>query len=299
MWTGRLLSKRPAAPVIALVISAAGACRPRETTTQPAASSSADRSLATRAAVSAPAPRRAIRVVSAAPLEPLRGNWLEPLPLPDGAFAYVAPPLGAREPRPLLVAVHGAGDRPEWACGGWRLAASEYAFVVCPRGSPTDGERFAWDKPETIASAVERALAGTRARYGEYVANGPVLYLGFSQGATLAERALLGESRFSRVALAEGGYGLVQSAPFLARLRANGTERVMCVCGSPACFAAAQRAELALGRAGIAAQVKGDARAGHNLNQRMQVALQAAWPRFVDGLPNWSGFADYLARRKR
>ncbi|HEY1532616.1 MAG TPA: hypothetical protein VGF76_01315, partial [Polyangiaceae bacterium] len=61
-------------------------------------------------------------------------SWLEELPLEDGNLAYVMPPIGAREPRPLMVGVHGAGDRADWDCGGWRLGASEYPFVVCPQG---------------------------------------------------------------------------------------------------------------------------------------------------------------------
>src|SRR5688572_16707083 len=80
-------------------------------------------STAPRASASATTPA----VMSSAPpppsLPPLTGaSWLEELPLSDGSLAYVAPPVGAREPRPLIVAVHGAGDRANWACGGWRLA---------------------------------------------------------------------------------------------------------------------------------------------------------------------------------
>src|SRR5687767_4566662 len=101
---------------------------------------------------SAPKPDQApaVSAASSAPipteLPPLENvSWLEELPLSDGSVGYVAPPVGAREPRPLIVAVHGAGDRANWACGGWRLAASAYAFVVCPSGLPMGAERFGWD----------------------------------------------------------------------------------------------------------------------------------------------------------
>lgn len=243
-----------------------------------------------------PEPKGAPSPTSA--LAPLVGSWLETLPLDDKGLAYVTPPVGAREPRPLIVAIHGAGDRPEWACGGWRLAASEYAFVVCPRGLPMGADRFAWDQPKTIATSVAASIAAVRAHFGAYVADGPVIYAAFSQGATLAERALLDEARaYPRVALAEGGYALLQDGRFLRRLKDHGTERALVVCGSPACFTTARRAESALKRAGLEARVAGDAVAGHNLNQRMQVALRAAWPAFVDGLPNWVGFPRYLEAR--
>ncbi|HET9953528.1 MAG TPA: hypothetical protein VFQ61_03440 [Polyangiaceae bacterium] len=236
-----------------------------------------------------------------ATLAPLRDvSWLEPLPLEGGELAYVTPALGAREPRPLMVGVHGAGDRPEWACGGWRLAASEYAFVVCPRGLPMGSQRFAWDAPRTIAERVRLAIQAVKQRYGTHVAEGPTLYVGFSQGATLAEAALLAEpGRFPNVALAEGGYNLLRDAGFLDRLHGQGTSRLLGICGSNACFATLRSAASHVSRAGIEFQVAGDPLSGHNLNQRMQDALQQAWPNFVRGLPNWAGFPAYLERRRR
>ena len=49
-------------------------------------------------------------------------------------YGMVTVPLGAREPRPLVVALHGGSDRPEWACSAWRSISEGHAFVVCPRG---------------------------------------------------------------------------------------------------------------------------------------------------------------------
>jgi len=231
-------------------------------------------------------------------LPPLVANWVEPLPLADGNLAYVMPPIGAREPRPLIVGVHGAGDRPDWACGGWRLGESEYAFIVCPQGLKLDPLRFAWDSPQTITRRVESALRAVRERFGAYIAEGPVLYVGFSQGATLAGPVLLAEpNRFPVVALAEGGYGLLRDPSFLRRLRENGTSRVMIVCGSAACFQTASSVAPHFARAGLELLTAGDAHAGHNLNQPMQRALRASWPAFVSGLPNWQDFPAYLRAR--
>lgn len=217
--------------------------------------------------------------------------WIEHLELPDGHEAYVCPPLAAREPRPLIVAVHGAGDRAEWACGGWRMVASEYAFVVCPQGSKMDATRFAWDSAETIRRRVESATVAARARFGQYIAEGPTLYVGFSQGATLAGPTLLDPAQsFPFIGLAEGGYGLVRDRAFLGKLKARGVESVLLACGTPACFASMRRAAENLNSAGIPALIAGDATAGHNLNREMQAGLQKVWPDFVAGLPNWRGF---------
>lgn len=282
----RLLRSSPAARLLPLVCALA-ACRASNAAPEEAPRAAPSQSSVTNPDRDAKQPSR---------LPPLHANWLEALPLEAGAVAYVTPPLGTREERPLMVAVHGAGDRPEWACGGWRLAASEYAFVVCPRGLPMGADRFAWDQPATIQKAVERSVAAARSRFGAYIADGPTIYVGFSQGATLAARALLDESRaYARVALAEGGYGLLRDARFLSQLKAHGTERALLVCGSAACFTTARSAEPALRRAGLEPQIAGDPVAGHNLNERMQVALRTAWPSFVQGLPNWSSFPTYLA----
>jgi len=238
----------------------------------------------------------AARAPGESPLPPLdHVSWLEQLPLADGNHAVIAPPVGAREPRPLIVAVHGAGDRADWACGGWRLAASEYAFVVCPEGLKFDAQRFAWDSPRTIQRRVDAAIDAARARFGPYIARGPLLYAGFSQGATLARDALLEiPGRFTAVALAEGGYELLHDVGFLQKLAAAGTTRLMIVCGSDACFRTANSVKSAVARAGIEPVIAGDPRSGHNLNERMQEALRVRFPEVVAASSNWSKFPDFL-----
>jgi predicted esterase len=247
-------------------------------------------------AISAPLASATAPVVSAsaaAKLPPLSGvAWIERLELEGGHEAFVCPPIGAREPRPVIVAVHGAGDRAEWSCGGWRMVAGQYAFVVCPQGMKVDSMRFAWDSAETIRRRVESALSAARARFGQYFAEGPTLYAGFSQGATLAGATLLDPAQsFPFVVLAEGGYGLVQNRAFLGKLKAHGVESVLLACGTPGCFTTMRAAEPSLRAAGIQALIGGDPKSGHNLNGEMQAGLQKVWPELVAGLPNWRGFS--------
>jgi len=262
----------------------------------PALTSTARASVsAAQSASAAPNPTSAAPVASAptrSELAPLLGvAWIERLELEDKHEAYVCPPIGARERRPLIVAVHGAGDRAEWACGGWRMVAGEYAFVVCPQGRKMDPSRFAWDSEETIRKRVASAIAAARARFGEYIAEGPTLYVGFSQGATLAGPTLLDPAQsFPFIALAEGGYDLLRNRAFLGKLKARGVESVLLACGTPACFASMRAIEPNLSAAGIQALIGGDAKSGHNLNGEMQAGLQKVWPEFVAGLPNWRGY---------
>jgi predicted esterase len=228
-----------------------------------------------KSATPVPAPSHA-PAASAKPLAPLRGNWLEGL---GASGSVLTLPLGASEPRPVILGVHGAGDRPEWSCGGWRLASGATTFVLCPRGSKMDAQRFAWASSKAIERALEAALSELKRRYPTYLASAPWIYAGFSQGATLSEPILLARAaEFPIAILAEGGYALSQSASFASAYYAAGGRRVVLVCGSRSCFSSAARAKPVLERAALQVLVVGDALAGHNLNERMQVALQRAWP---------------------
>ncbi len=224
-------------------------------------------------------------------LSPLQGDWLERIELPNHQLVFVAPPVGARAPRPIVVAVHGAGDRPDWACGGWRLGTEAFAFVVCPQGSPMAGQTFGWSDDRALLLAVDRALLAVRERYGAHVANVPAIYAGFSQGATLAAKTLLARARdFPLAVFAEGGYGTTVDAGFAKKYRAAGGQRVLLVCGNPDCFEHSRRAARVLEAAGIDTTAAGDAKSGHNLNEPMQRALREIWPAFVQGVAGWEDY---------
>src|SRR5512143_1203126 len=65
---------------------------------------------------------------------PLGGPWQIDVEDNGRKLGAISIPLGAREPRPIVVALHGAADKPGWACGEWRAIVDAYPFVVCPRG---------------------------------------------------------------------------------------------------------------------------------------------------------------------
>jgi predicted esterase len=218
-------------------------------------------------------------------LPALRGEWLERFNAGDREV-IVTPPLGAIAKSRLIVAVHGAGDRPEWACGGWRLASQASAFVVCPRGSKSSAEKLAWTSPQQLAQNVAAALDATLPRYERYIDTDAFIFAGFSQGATLAEPFLRqNAARFPIAILAEGGYDTARSPAFARAFQEAGGRRIALVCGSQACFRSAARSKPVLERAGLEVLVIGDAKAGHNLNERMQRSLQSAWPDISAPLP--------------
>src|SRR5262245_2305001 len=68
--------------------------------------------------------------VSTPALAPLVAeSWLITLPAEGFEDVFTSVPLGAAEPRPVVVALHGIQDRAEWACGEWRGAAGPHPFV--------------------------------------------------------------------------------------------------------------------------------------------------------------------------
>ncbi|WP_394829776.1 hypothetical protein [Pendulispora albinea] len=242
----------------------------------------------------APPNSASVRDASPARLAPLGdAAWIEPLDLGNGDFAVVTVPLGATEPRPLMLAVHGAGDRPEWACGGWRLGTNAYPFIVCPRGTPLGSNSYAWSSWQQIERIALSALDHVRRRFGAYIAEGPVAYAGFSQGATAAAPLLLRHaSDFHPIILAEGAYASTTSADFARSLANHGARTIILVCGTAHCFANAARARPILERAKLTVFVGGDASSGHNLNLAMQNALRRSWKGWFAAEPAWSGFLD-------
>src|SRR5262249_55456731 len=89
-------------------------------------------------------------------------SWKIDLPVQGFGEATVSVPLGATEARPLLIALHGNFDRPEWQCGTWRGITHGYPFIVCPRGvprsdSPADSKRFTYQNPSRTAEELKAA----------------------------------------------------------------------------------------------------------------------------------------------
>lgn len=157
-------------------------------------------------------PRRQAAEVSSAPavarLAPLIAkSWLVDLDVPGFGSAKLAVPVGARQPRPIVIALHGSADRPEWACGAYRGIVGGKPFVLCPRGvkrkdlSASD-DRYTFGSADDTSRELRAALTALKSEYGAYVAAGPVTLAGFELGADHAAQIALQEpSFFSRLVL--------------------------------------------------------------------------------------------------
>jgi pimeloyl-ACP methyl ester carboxylesterase len=210
--------------------------------------------------------------------------------------ATVTVPLGATSPRPIVVALQGSADRPEWQCGTWHGIARGNAFVLCPRGKPASNglgapERFTLGTAEETERELRAALGALKKRFGAWVASGSVVLAGFERGAALALAVMKQEpSFFSKLVLVDGGAGQLSSA--LAQVFAEGRgERVLLVCSTAACSSETARARLFLHRVGVHAVAVDAGRHGPSLDAVTASAIARAWPAFVAGDPRWASVA--------
>lgn len=155
-------------------------------------------------------------------LEPLvASSWLVDLEVPGFGSAKLAVPLGAVNPRPIVIALHGSADRPEWSCSAFRGITGPAPFVLCPRGvsrRDVPGDRFTFVSTEQSSGELRASLASLKKRYGAYIAAGPAVIAGFEVGADHAAAIARQEPTFfSRVLLVEpspDGWSPSQAATF-------------------------------------------------------------------------------------
>jgi len=240
-------------------------------------------------------PPSALPSSSAAPaLAPLPG-FFEALPVAGHPDAWVSLPTGATSRRPVVVVIHGAGDRPDWQCGGWRRATSGFPFIVCPRGRVAPGEgvtpddvRYTLPGGKPLLAYVDGALAALASRYPGYVDPSTPLLAGFSLGSyAILQLAVDDPTRFPRIALIEGVTGGLDDARARAFLHGGGV-RVLFGCGQVGCRVAAKTAAARLsGRDHLDAHVA-FATVGHTFDPPLEDAVRAELPWLVDGDTRWA-----------
>jgi predicted esterase len=224
-------------------------------------------------------------------LRPLDG-FFEALPVPGHPDAWLSLPTGATSRRPVVVVLHGAGDRPDWQCGGWRHATGEYPFVVCPRGKidpqSTKGDiryTHVGDAPMLLAH-IDGALEALAARYPDYVDATTPLLAGFSLGAaqvvTLAVRL---PARFPRIALIEGATTSWSDTRVSAYLQSGG-QRMLFGCGQGLVRKTAETVAKRLIHLGLDTRVV-YANVGHTFDPPLEDAVHGELAWLVQGDERW------------
>jgi hypothetical protein len=191
------------------------------------------------------------------PLKPLESDPpIVPLDVPGSPRAVISVPLGARGPKPLVVATHGMWDPPEGLCDNWRWIVRDRAWVLCPRGPRRPDGNYRYSDGPSLAREIDAGIQALMARFPGYVDPGPVLYTGFSQGAILGVWIVTHDpARYPRAILTEGGEDRF-AAPGVARGYARGGGlRVLFACGLRSRVAGAEKAAAVLERAGVPSKV--------------------------------------------
>lgn len=222
-------------------------------------------------------------------LKPLRApEDIVALDVPGYLEAAVSVPRGATQPRPIVIALHGENDRPEWQCRAWRDISRGYPWVLCPRGalradSPASDRRFTYASLQEATRELRAALGALKDRYVYHVAPGPVVLVGFSLGAQYAARIAKQEpSFFSRVVLVEGGADQWASGVATLFQRGGGT-RVLFVCGRPECTTAAEERRAMSERLGLDGRVASVPGGGHVYDGTVAQALEKEYSWLVAG----------------
>jgi predicted esterase len=246
-----------------------------------------------------------------------------PLVVPGFGDAVVSAPAGATTPAPVLVAVLGIGDTPESQCAVWRELVGQRAFVLCPRGLPhfvpqepspieapegtTSSDQsadMAGSEPQADAGKVVQAgfypsdvasverevaagLGALRARYGRYVAGGPVVYTGFSRGAFLgASVAANSPATFARAVLIEGGQSPWTDATAAAFAKSGG-KRILFACGRPSCVTESEQAAAILAKQHVETRIVNGEGEGHGYKKQVKDQLRASFDWVTEGDPLW------------
>jgi predicted esterase len=171
----------------------------------------------------------------------------------------VVPP--GTDPRPLVVAAHGAGGAPEWDCEYWHRLTRDRAFVLCPRGTAMGPGSFYFKHHHALGAEVAAAVSVARRQFPRILPNSGI-YAGFSQGASMG--ALMVSSyadQFPYVVLIEGftQWNIPVGRAFARR----GGQAVLFVCGTPDCATKAEASTQALQRVPVRARSEHAAGAGH------------------------------------
>ena len=223
------------------------------------------------------------------PDQPLFTN----LAVPGFPDAVVALPNGASAPRPVLVVIHGSGDRPDWNCDAWRHITGDRGFVLCPRGDyvpresgPGDDRRYTHRGGAYLRRHVDAALAALATRFAGYVdVDRPVL-AGFSLGATeVAGLSGVDPARFPRVAELEGSQD-VWTEERVRAFASGGGQTVLFGCGSSWCMPLAKVQTARLQKGGVGARIV-HANVGHSTDRPLQEAIMLELGWFLDGDSRW------------
>lgn len=228
-------------------------------------------------------------------LRPALAGFPELLELRDGKekLGVVSVPLGARERRPVLIAIHGGSERPERACAAWRSVMDAYAFVVCPRGFGGKESALGWRTAADTTGRIERALGAAKQIFGSWILEtSSYVLVGFSMGGS--QVALVARSdphRYRRIVVGDSAHDPAPANTFSRTWVDGGGERAIFLCTTSGCEPSLRSAARKVAASGAPARLNVAPTQVHGLSELAVQSMRRDWPWLVEGAEGWASYA--------
>jgi hypothetical protein len=225
--------------------------------------------------------------------QPLSG-YPELLGLFDGddKLGVVSVPVGAHEPRPLMIALHGGSEMAEQTCAAWREITEAYAFVVCPRGWGSDEHHLGWRSLDDTSRRITRAVEATNRTFGPWIEATPTIVLaGFSMGAVqVALVASRQPQTYRRIVIGDSAHKPRSALTFAAPWVKGGGERALFLCTTSGCEPSMRAAARNVAREKANARLNIAPTQKHALSRPVVQSVRRDWPWLVEGAEGWAGY---------
>lgn len=210
----------------------------------------------------------------------------------DDKLGFVSVPLGAREPRPLMIALHGGSEKVEAACAAWREITDAYAFVVCPHGWGGNERRLGWRNAADTTRRITRAVEAAKKTFGAWIEETPTVVLaGFSMGAV--QVALVADRQpqtYRRVVIGDSAHRPRSALTFAPAWVKGGGERALFLCTTSGCEPSMRAAAKNVEREKARARLNIAPTQKHGLSEPVVQSVRRDWPWLVDGADGWEGY---------
>jgi pimeloyl-ACP methyl ester carboxylesterase len=223
------------------------------------------------------------------------GGFPEQFELVDGKdkIGVVSVPLGAREPRPIMIALHGGSEKPERACRAWRTITEAYPFVICPHGWGGNESRLGWANAADTNQRIARALAATKTAFGAWVEDTrSVVLAGFSMGGSQVPLvARRDPGTYRRIVVGDAAHDPRAALAFAGPWAAGGGERALFLCTTSGCEPSMRAAARKVARERATARLNIAPTQVHGLSERAAQSMRRDWAWLVEGAEGWERYA--------
>ncbi len=211
----------------------------------------------------------------------------------EGKAGVVSVPLGAREPRPVMVALHGGSDRPERACKAWRGITEAYPFVVCPHGWGGNESRLGWRTASDTNQRIARAIALAKKTFGDWIEDTHTVVLaGFSMGGSQVPLVARRDApTYRRIVIGDAAHDPRSALAFGSEWVKGGGERALFLCTTSGCEPSMRAAAKKLARDGAHARLNIAPTQVHGLSERAVQSMRRDWAWLVEGAEGWEAYA--------